>query len=46
MVENGVISILHGSEKSTAVKYETSGNQLVFGDNVSYTKPTSAYASK
>ena len=46
MVENGVISILHGNEKSTAVKYETSGNQLVFGNNVSYTKPASMYANK
>lgn len=46
LVENGVISILHGNEKSTAVKYESTGNQLVFGDNISYTKPAAAYANK
>jgi flagellin-like protein len=46
MAENGTISILHGNEKSTAVKYESAGNQLVFGDNVSYTKPSPAYANK
>ena len=46
VAENGVISILHGNEKSTAVKYESTDNQLVFGDQVSYTKPATAYASK
>lgn len=44
--ENGTIIILHGNEKSTAVKYESSGNQLVFGGNVYYTKPSPAYATK
>jgi len=46
LAENGVINILHGNEKSTAVKYESTDNQLVFGDHVSYTKPTPAYANK
>lgn len=46
MIENGAISIMHGTEKSTAVKYESTGNQLVFGGHVSYTKPAAAYASK
>ncbi len=46
MTEKGSISILHGDEKSTAVKYESTETQLVFGDNVMYTKPAAAYASK
>ena len=46
MVEKDIISIFHGNEKSTAVKYESTGNQLVFGDNISYTKPAAAYANK
>lgn len=46
MAENGVISIVHGNEKSSAVKYESTGNRLVFGDNVSYTKPTLMYVNK
>lgn len=46
MAENGTISILHGNEKSTPVKFESKGNQLFFGNHVSYTKPTATYASK
>ena len=46
LVENGVISILYGDEKSTAVKYESTGNQLVFGSTISYTKPSAMYANK
>jgi hypothetical protein len=46
MAENGVISIVHGNEKSSAVKYESNGNQLVFANSVSYTKPSLTYVNK
>lgn len=46
MAENGFISIVHGNEKTAAVKYESTGSRLVFGKGVSYSKPAAAYASK
>ncbi len=44
--EKGSISIFHGNERTSVVKYESTGSSLVFGEGVSYTKPAAAYASK
>ncbi|MFN8261535.1 MAG: hypothetical protein U0X41_11425 [Chitinophagales bacterium] len=46
MVEKGVICITHGNEKNVAVKYESTGSRLTFGEGVSYSKPSAAYANK
>lgn len=45
-IENGVIYILHGAERSAPVKYEAAENRLMFGEDVFYIKQMMAYASK
>ena len=46
MVKNGQITIVNGGEVSSIATYSASDNQLVFGEQVGYSKPSSAYASK
>ena len=45
-VEGASIFIYHGAEKSTPVKYEQQNNMLIFGDNITYIKPSVLYANK
>ena len=44
MAEKGIISIFHGKEKTISITYKSNGSQLVFGDNILYTKPAGVYA--
>ena len=46
LIEDNVIYILHGEEKSVPITYEASDNRLVFGEQVSYTKRNPTYASR
>ncbi|MFN8236786.1 MAG: hypothetical protein U0T77_01330 [Chitinophagales bacterium] len=45
MAKNGQITIVNGGEVSSIAAYSTSDNQLVFGEETGYSKPTSALAS-
>jgi len=45
-IEDGVIYILHGEERSAPVKYEAAENRLIFGEDVFYIKQMMSYASK
>lgn len=45
-IEDGVIYILHGAERSAPVKYEATANRLMFGADVFYIKQMMAYVSK
>lgn len=45
-VEKGIMTIFHGNEKASTVKYESTGNYLSFESNVSYAKPAQMYVNK
>ncbi|MBK9330778.1 MAG: hypothetical protein IPM95_16090 [Sphingobacteriales bacterium] len=46
MVKNGQITIVNGGEVSSVAAYSATDNQLVFGEETGYSKPTAAFASR
>ncbi|MCB0506989.1 MAG: hypothetical protein KDD21_01690 [Bacteroidetes bacterium] len=44
--EKGTLTIMQGNEISSASKYTSDGNYLMFENNISYSKPAAAIANK